>query len=58
MTIPNIQAAKARLDKSVASQRELRKRIARSAAELRGDVEEPSDANVEIKRAEVGNGDG
>ena len=58
MTSPNIQAAKDKLNKSIASQQELRRRIARSAAELKGDVEEPSDANVDIKVAEVGKGDG
>ncbi len=53
MTTPNIDAAKDRLNKSIANQQELRKRISRSAAELRGDVEEFEDANIEIERAEV-----
>lgn len=54
MTTPNIEAAKDRLNKSIANQQELRKRISRSAAELRGDVEEFEDANVEIEQAEAG----
>ena len=53
MTSPNIQAAKDRLNKSIASQQELRRRIARSAPELRGDIEEPTDQNVEIEKAPV-----
>ena len=53
MTQPNIEAAKERLDRSIANQQELRKRIARSAAELRGDVEEFEDANIEIGQEPV-----
>ena len=53
MTQPNIEAAKDRLNRSIANQQELRKRIARSAAELRGDVEEFEDANIEIEQAPV-----
>lgn len=53
MTTPNIEAAKERLDRSIANQQALRLRIARSAAELRGDVEEFEDSNIEIEQAEV-----
>ena len=53
MTTPNIEAAKDRLNKSIANQQELRKRIARSAAELRGDVEEFEDAPVELQSEPV-----
>lgn len=53
MTTPNIQAAKDRLNKSIANQQQLRKRIARNSSELSGDVEEPEDANVEIESAPV-----
>ena len=48
MTTPNIDAAKERLNRSIANQQELRKRISRNAAELKGDVEEFEDANIEI----------
>lgn len=41
MTTPNIEAAKERLNRSIANQQKLRKAISRSASELRGDVEEP-----------------
>ena len=58
MTTPNIEVAKERLNKSIANQQELRKRIARSAAELKGDVEEPQDANIEIEQAPVDTGVG
>ena len=53
MTTPNIEAAKDRLNRSIANQQELRKRISRSAAELRGDVEEFEDANIEIEQEPV-----
>ena len=53
MTTPNIEAAKDRLNRSIANQQELRRRISRSAAELRGDVEEFEDANIEIEQAEA-----
>ena len=58
MTTPNIEVAKERLNKSIANQQELRKRIARRAAELKGDVEEPQDANIEIEQAPVDTGVG
>lgn len=58
MTTPNIEVAKERLNKSIANQQELRKRIARSAPELRGDVEESQDANIEIEQAPVDTGVG
>ena len=56
MTTPNIDTAKERLNKSIANQQQLRKRIARNSAELRGDVEEPEDANVELESELVDTG--
>lgn len=53
MTTPNIDAAKARLDKSIAAQQALRRRISRSAAELRGDVEEPPELEITIEQEPV-----
>lgn len=53
MTTPNIEAAKERLNRSIANQQELRRRISRSAAELRGDVEEFEDATVDIQSEPV-----
>lgn len=43
MTTPNIDQARERLNRSIANTRALRERISRSAAELRGEVDEPVD---------------
>ena len=53
MTTPNIDAAKEQLDRSITSQRELRRRISRSASELRGDTEEPPEVKPTLEQEPV-----
>ena len=53
MTTPNIEAAKERLNRSIANQQELRRRISRSAAELRGETEEPLELVPTVEQESV-----
>ena len=54
MTTPNIETARDRLNKSIAAQQKLRRRIVSNAAELRGDVENVEDAKPEIASEPAG----
>jgi len=53
MTTPNIEAAKERLNRSIANQRALRARISRSASELRGEAEEPLESEPTVEQEPV-----
>ncbi len=53
MTTPDIGAAKARLDRSIANQQELRRRIVQTASELRGDTEEPQELTPTLEQETV-----
>lgn len=58
MTQPNIAAAKEKLDRSISNQQNLRARIARSASELRGDVEESPEITPTVSQEPVNIGVG
>ena len=53
MTTPNIDAARDRLNRSIANTQALRKRISRSAAELRGETEEPLELTPTVQQEPV-----
>lgn len=58
MTTPNIEAAKAALNRSINSQQVLRARIARNASELRGEGEESPELTPTVSQEPVNIDDG
>ena len=53
MTTPDINIARDRLNRSIANTQSLRRRISRSATELRGEIEEPSELTPTVEQEAV-----
>ena len=53
MTTPDINIARDRLNRSIANTQSLRRRISRSATELRGEIEEPAELSPTVEQEAV-----